>query len=57
MVVVVGSVALLVTAFPPACVGPWAAACGDEVVRNPGGCPWPAVSTVDSGLWSHEPRE
>ena len=48
------SVALLVGAFPPACVGPWDAACREEeeeMIRSPGSCPLLSVSRwiVDSG--------
>ena len=47
------SAALLVGAFPPACIRPWEAACREEeMIRNPGGQPWLFVSMADSGFWS-----
>ena len=52
--------ALLVSAFPPACVWPCEAACrkGDGKIReSAGGYPWLSGSMADVGFWCQEAEE
>ena len=56
------SMALLVRAFPPACIQPWDTACREEeeMIRTPRGCPWPCLSPwhiVDSGAREKRGKE
>ena len=50
-------VALLVGAFPPACVWPHEAVCRQEdgeIRDSARRCPWLSASTVDGGFWRQE---
>lgn len=53
-------VALLVGAFPPACIWPCEAACreGDgEIRESAGGYSWLSASIEDRGFWCQEAEE
>ena len=53
-------VALLLGAFPPACVWPCEAACrkrNGEIRESSGEYTWLSASVVDGGFWSQEAKE